>query len=142
MRKGGVHRWSQSPHGRYTPGIVLFVLCSVVQLTAVTNAGDPRNFLAAGSSRSGERWRTFTRIHYVRYERNTYFCDDYKSHDGFRHLASNSLDHGRAPPRPANCNSNFQLITAPATRQLQLVMVIQCTMTEATWTTTACSISS
>uniref|UniRef100_A0A5K3ENY4 Uncharacterized protein n=1 Tax=Mesocestoides corti TaxID=53468 RepID=A0A5K3ENY4_MESCO len=31
--------------------------------------------------------------------------DDYKSNDGFRHLASNSLDHGRAPPRPATRNS-------------------------------------
>uniref|UniRef100_A0A5K3G7T6 DUF642 domain-containing protein n=1 Tax=Mesocestoides corti TaxID=53468 RepID=A0A5K3G7T6_MESCO len=109
--KGGIHRWSQPSRGRYTPFRVLLVLITgVVLLTVVTNVGNARTFLVGGSSRNGECTNTYTT--HISYEWSTEVkaslsIDDHENHDGFRHLASNKLDHGRAPPRPATGKANF-----------------------------------
>uniref|UniRef100_A0A5K3ENX9 Uncharacterized protein n=1 Tax=Mesocestoides corti TaxID=53468 RepID=A0A5K3ENX9_MESCO len=100
MRKGGFHRWPQSPRGRYTLFVVLFAPQSVLQLTDATHVKDPRNPLAARSSLNGERQNTHISYEWSTLARPRIISDDHENHDGFRHLASNSLDHGRAPPRP------------------------------------------
>uniref|UniRef100_A0A5K3FJW2 Secreted protein n=1 Tax=Mesocestoides corti TaxID=53468 RepID=A0A5K3FJW2_MESCO len=91
---------------------MLLVPCSLAQLAAVTDAGDPRNVPAAGSSNAHTHTHTTSATNGAHLARpRCISCDDHENHDGFCHLASNSLDHGRAPPRPATYKSKFQPTT-------------------------------